>query len=102
MTSIVSVCNRALSKIGDELIIMSLDDETKPARYCKALYDDTRDFVLRSYPWRFALKRLYFGAVKRKTFVRIRLSVCCAVRLSARLENTGTATLSGGRTVYSG
>ena len=47
MTSIVAVCNRALSKIGDELIILSLDDNTKPARYCKALYADTRDFVQR-------------------------------------------------------
>lgn len=66
MTSIVAVCNRALSKIGDELIIMSLDDETKPARYCKALYADTRDFVLRSYPWRFALKRYILAPLKEK------------------------------------
>lgn len=66
MTSIVAVCNRALSKIGDELIIMSLDDNTKPARYCKALYADTRDFVLRSYPWRFALKRYVLAPLKEK------------------------------------
>lgn len=66
MTSIVAVCNRALSKIGDELIIMSLNDETKPARYCKALYADTRDFVLRSYPWRFALKRYVLAPLKEK------------------------------------
>lgn len=57
MTSVVALCNRALAKIGDELIIASTDDGTKAARYCKALYADTRDFVLRSYPWRFALKR---------------------------------------------
>lgn len=66
MTSVVAVCNRALSKIGDELIIMSLDDSTKPARYCKALYADTRDFVLRSYPWRFALKRYILAPLKEK------------------------------------
>lgn len=57
MTSVVSICNRALSKIGDEITIMSLDDGSKAARYCKTLYADTRDMVLRSYPWRFALKR---------------------------------------------
>ena len=57
MTSMVSICNRALSKIGDEITILSVDDATKPARYCKILYPETRDMVLRSYPWRFALKR---------------------------------------------
>lgn len=66
MTSIVAVCNRALSKIGDELIILSLDDNTKSARYCKALYADTRDFVLRSYPWRFALKRYVLAPLREK------------------------------------
>ena len=66
MTSSVAVCNRALSKIGDELIILSLDDNTKPARYCKALYADTRDFVLRSYPWRFALKRYVLAPLRDK------------------------------------
>lgn len=66
MTSIVAVCNRALAKIGDELIIMSLDDDTKTARYCKALFADTRDFVLRSYPWRFALKRYVLAPLKDK------------------------------------
>lgn len=57
MTSMVSICNRALSKIGDEITILSVDDATKPARYCKILYPETRDMVLSSYPWRFALKR---------------------------------------------
>ncbi|MGN0904541.1 MAG: hypothetical protein ACI4PW_05235 [Alphaproteobacteria bacterium] len=57
MTSMVSICNRALSKIGDEITILSLEDSSKPARYCKMLYPETRDMVLRSYPWRFALKR---------------------------------------------
>lgn len=64
MTSIVAVCNRALSKIGDEISITSLDDNSKAARYCKALYADTRDFVLRSYPWRFALKRYVLAPLK--------------------------------------
>lgn len=57
MTSMVSICNRALSKIGDEITILSTDDASKPARYCKMLYPETRDMVLRSYPWRFALRR---------------------------------------------
>ncbi len=66
MTSIVALCNRALAKIGDELTVLSLNDDTKAARYCKALYADTRDFVLRSYPWRFALKRYVLAPLKDK------------------------------------
>ena len=66
MTSIVALCNRALSKIGDEPVLSSLNDDTKAARYCKALYADTRDFVLRSYPWRFALKRYALAPLKDK------------------------------------
>lgn len=57
MISIVSICNRALSKIGDDISILSLDDDIKQARYCKALYEDTLNFVLRSYAWKFAIKR---------------------------------------------
>ena len=45
MVSVVSVCNRALSKIGDEIQIASLDDSSKPARYCKILYPEVRDMV---------------------------------------------------------
>ncbi len=63
--SIVSICNKALSQIGDEGIL-SLDDERKAARYCKMLYDPCRKFVLRSYPWRFALKRYTLAPLKEK------------------------------------
>lgn len=57
MTSVVGICNRALAKIGDEISITSIDDGSKAARYCKLLYADVRDYLLRSYPWRFALKQ---------------------------------------------
>lgn len=63
--SIVSICNKALSQIGDEGIL-SLDDERKAAQYCKMLYDPCRKFVLRSYPWRFALKRYTLAPLKEK------------------------------------
>lgn len=66
MVSVVSVCNRALSKIGDEIQIASLDDSSKPARYCKILYPEVRDMVLRSYLWRFALKRYLLAPLCEK------------------------------------
>lgn len=66
MASVVGICNRALSKIGDEIGITSINDDLKPARYCKLLYADTRDYVLRSYPWRFALKQWRLAPIEEK------------------------------------
>lgn len=66
MVSKVSICNRALAKIGDEISILSLDDASKQARYCKMLFPETRDMVLRSYPWRFALKRYALAPMAEK------------------------------------
>lgn len=65
MASVVSICNRALSKIGVEAVL-SLDDGTKAASTCKNLYPDTRDALLRSYPWRFALKRYALAPMEEK------------------------------------
>lgn len=50
------ICNLALARIGDTRI-SSFEDDTKPARLCKDLYDPTRDEVLRSHRWNFATKR---------------------------------------------
>lgn len=57
MASTVDTCNRALVKLGEKTIL-SLDDDSKPARTCKLLYAPTRDYVLRSHPWNFAIKRI--------------------------------------------
>nr|DAO60181.1 MAG TPA: tail tubular protein [Caudoviricetes sp.] len=56
MSSVVSLCNRALMKIGDTMSVTSLDDDSKAARICKVAYPGVRDQLLQSYPWRFALK----------------------------------------------
>jgi hypothetical protein len=53
----VEICNRALIKIGEKTIL-SLADNSKPARICNTLYAPTRDLVLRSHPWNFAIKRV--------------------------------------------
>lgn len=52
----VSVCNSALVKVGAERI-SSIDENTKRAIILKAIYDTTRDAVLRAHPWHFATKR---------------------------------------------
>lgn len=55
MASVVDICNSALAQLGEESIT-SLDDNSKKARLCKQFYEDTRDAVLRAYPWRCAIE----------------------------------------------
>ena len=50
------VCNGALQKIGAARIGSLLED-SKEAKICAAEYDKTRRFILRLYPWGFAIGR---------------------------------------------
>lgn len=56
MSSVVDICNLALSWLGEKPII-SLDDESDAAALCKANYAPLRDAVLESAEWTFALTR---------------------------------------------
>lgn len=56
MPSETSICNAALFHLGVDPIT-SLSATTKPARACNAIYEDTRDEVLRAHEWPFATKR---------------------------------------------
>jgi hypothetical protein len=56
MATAVSICSNALRKLGDDPIT-SLTDDTERARLCNAFYEPTRDAVLRSHPWNFAIER---------------------------------------------
>jgi len=47
------ICNMALSRIG-EVRISDLSDLSEEAYQCKLFYYQTRDEVLRDYPWNFA------------------------------------------------
>jgi hypothetical protein len=55
MASTVDICNLALSRISQDQI-NSLEDPSPNARFCKAFYNQTRDEVLQSNPWRFATR----------------------------------------------
>ena len=57
MASVVSICNIALSNLGDEKIA-SLSENNDRARSCDLRYEDVRDAVLRSYPWNCATTRV--------------------------------------------
>ena len=56
MTVKVDICNSTLIKLGAERI-NSLDDDNKRARLCAEQYPKILKRVLRSHPWKFALKR---------------------------------------------
>lgn len=55
MTSIVSICNLALSNLGKENI-SALTEVSAEAKACNQFYDHVRDTLLQVYPWRFAGK----------------------------------------------
>lgn len=55
MTSIVSICNLALSNLGKDTI-NALNEASAEARACNQFYEQVRDALLQVYPWRFAGK----------------------------------------------
>jgi len=52
------ICNKALGRIGAELIKDTLED-TKQSRSCKAVYAQTRDELIRMFPFNFSVKTAY-------------------------------------------
>ena len=53
MTSVVFICNLALSNIG-KANISDINEASAEAKSCKQFYAHTRDMLLQSYPWRWA------------------------------------------------
>lgn len=62
MTSIVSICNLALSNIGKDNI-SSIDESGPEAKACRQFYDHVRDMLLQTYPWRWAGKTVSLAEV---------------------------------------
>ena len=55
----VSIVNIALSRMGSSTIITSLSDTTDTqAIQANLIYEETRDALLREYPWRFATRHI--------------------------------------------
>lgn len=53
MSSVISICNLALSNIGKP-DIQDINEVSAESKACKQFYEHTRDLLLQSYPWRFA------------------------------------------------
>lgn len=61
MASQIEIVNLALTFLGDARIL-SIDDDTKPARESKAVYDNVRDALFGGYNWSFAKTRAQLSA----------------------------------------
>lgn len=57
MSSVVEICNMAIIACGSDTIASLTEPGKKAARLCNAMYEPTRDALLRSHPWNFAVKR---------------------------------------------
>jgi hypothetical protein len=63
MASEVDICNLALSHIGASATISSLTEASEEAFHCNLLFADTRDTLLRSFPWGFATRHIALSDV---------------------------------------
>lgn len=61
MASEVEIYNRALQRLGSSRV-SSIDQDDKPGRACRAVYEPLRDAALRSHPWSFAIQRAELAA----------------------------------------
>lgn len=59
--SVVSICNRALQKLGASRIT-AIDESSKNARACNNCYESLRDALLRAHAWNFATTRASLAA----------------------------------------
>lgn len=62
MTSKTDVVNLALTKLGQDRVI-SIDDDEEPARVMRGIWDLSRDSLLSSHPWKFAIVRAELPAL---------------------------------------
>jgi hypothetical protein len=63
MTSVVDICNAAISHCGTRSKISSIDEASREALACKTHYEQVRDGALRSYDWNFARMTVSLAAL---------------------------------------
>lgn len=56
MASEVQIAKLALQHIGDRYDITAMDEASPEAEQVNLIFDDVRDMVLRSHPWKWAVK----------------------------------------------
>ena len=71
MASVADICNVALSHIGDEGVVVSIDpaDGSSQAGHCKRFYPIARKAMIEMGAWNFALKRVEMAEVANTSSV---------------------------------
>ncbi len=62
MPSVVEICNLSLAHIGQGSI-NALDEASTQAEQCNLFYTNTRDSLLRQFPWNFSTKSILLAQV---------------------------------------
>ena len=59
MSSVVDLCNLALSRLGDSATVASIDppEGSSQAEHCSRFYPIARDSLLEMHDWKFATRR---------------------------------------------
>jgi len=70
MSSVVEICNLALSHLGDSATIASIDppEGSAQAEHCGRFYPIARDSLLEMHPWNFATRRVSLAALDVETW----------------------------------
>lgn len=71
MPSVVTICNMALSHLGDAATVSSIDppEGSAQAEHCARFYPQARDALLSAHPWNFATRRERLALLDRKDSV---------------------------------
>jgi len=67
MSSQVGICNMALTRLGQQRIT-SLSQSSLEAQFCSLYYEQTKDELLTSHEWSFAVERKVLAAVSGDNF----------------------------------
>lgn len=69
MASEVDICNLALSRLGDDATVSSLDppEGSAQAEHCATFYPIARDNLLEMHNWNFATRRIVLGETSLPT-----------------------------------
>ncbi len=71
----VHILSQALIELGEERII-SMDQDTEPARVVADVYDLERDSLLEEHPWNFAIKRIFLAREEKAPAFGFKYSFC--------------------------
>ena len=57
MSGVVEISRMALSHIGSDTFIQSIDEDSKEAKTCKMFFDSSLNSLLRQFEWNFATEK---------------------------------------------